>query len=135
MSSMLYYKARELFLTRGLDWVTDPLKLQLIDAQQYTPSPSHIYLSEIPIGARIHDAVELTGRTALNGTADADDITIVGVPADISVGALIVYRDSGDDSTSHLVGYLNNGNGLPFISNGNDIILTWNNGFNRIFGI
>lgn len=135
MSNMLYNKARELFLTGGIDWMNDTFKVQLVDTGNYTVSAAHQFLSDIPANARIHDPTTLSGKTATDGAADATDTLFTAVAAGTSIEAIVIYRESGAEGSNHLIAYIDTATGLPITPNGGDIIITWDNGVNKIFRV
>ena len=136
MANALYDKARERFLTGQLDWLTADIKVILVDAGAggaYTPNfTSHQYLSDVSAGARIATSGSLTSKTATGGAADAADVTFSAVTG-VSCEALILYKDTGDPNTSPLIAYIDSGTGLPITPNGGDVVVTWDNGLNKIF--
>jgi len=50
-----------------------------------------------------------------------------------SIEAIVLYKDTGTDSTSPLIAFIDTATGLPITPNGGDIIVTWDNGPNKIF--
>ena len=44
-----------------------------------------------------------------------------------------VLVDTGTDSTSPLIAFIDTATGLPITPNGGDIIVTWDNGPNKLF--
>lgn len=133
MSTFLYDKARERFLSGGLDWDSDTVKAVLVDTAAYTPDPAtDEFLSEIPAVDRIAVSAALTGKTVTAGVADAEDVTFPAVSGD-SVEAIVLFKDTGDPATSPLIAFLDNAVGLPFTPSGADVIVRWSDGANRIF--
>lgn len=134
MASGLYDKAREAFLSGTISWTTDNIKVVAVDAGTYSVSLStNQYLSDIAVGARIATSGNLASKTVTNGVADAADITLTAVSG-ASVEALVIYKDTGSAATSPLIAYLDSAvSGLPFTPNGGDIVITFDNGSNKIF--
>lgn len=133
MANTLYDKARELFLTAQIDWMTDNIKTILVDTGSYTANFStHQYLSDIPSASRIDPQVLLAGKAVTAGAADANDATFSSVSG-ASIEAIILYKDTGVEGTSPLIAYIDTATGLPITPNGGDIIVTWDNGTNKIF--
>lgn len=132
MANDLYAKAREKFATAQINWTTATIKVLLIDTGAYTPDlTNHEFLSSVPAPARIAGSAALTNKTATNGILDADNVTFSAVTG-VQSEALLLYIDTGSDSTSSLVMLIDTGSGLPITPNGGDIIVTWDNGVNRI---
>lgn len=133
MANTLYDKARELFLTAQIDWMTDNIKTILVDTGAYTANfASHQYLADVSAAARIGPQVLLAGKAVTAGAADANDCTFSSVSGP-SIEAIILYKDSGVEGTSPLIAYIDTATGLPITPNGGDIIVTWDNGTNKIF--
>jgi hypothetical protein len=133
MANTLYDEARRLFLEAGINWLTDDIKVVLVDAGAYTPNfTTHQNLADIGQSARITPGVLLTGKATTGGAADANDVTFSAVSGP-SIESIVIYRDSGSDATSKLIAWLDTATGLPITPNGGDIIVTWDNGANKIF--
>ena len=52
-----------------------------------------------------------------------------------SIEAIVIYVDTGTEATSPLIAYIDTATGLPITPNGGDIIVTWDNGVNKIFKV
>ena len=133
MANALYDKARERFLTGQFNWTTDSIKSVLVDTGAYTVSlTSHEFLSDISSSARVSTSGAFTGKTTTGGAADANDITFSSVSGP-SIEAIVIYADTGTEATSPLIAFIDTATGLPITPNGGDIIVTWDNGANKIF--
>ena len=135
MANTLYDLARQRFLEAQINWMTDTIKVLLVDTGAYTPQTSvHQYLSDIPTSARIAGPITLTAKSTTGGAADAADVTFTAVSG-TSIEAIIIYVDTGTESTSPLIAFIDTATGLPITPNGGDIIVTWDNGTNKIFKV
>lgn len=135
MANTLYDAARQRFLEAQINWMTDTVKVLLVDTGAYTPQTAvHQYLSDISGSARIAGPVTLTSKTTTGGAADAADATFTSVTGP-SIEAIVIYIDTGTESTSPLVAIIDTATGLPITPNGGDIIVTWDNGVNKIFKV
>lgn len=135
MANTLYDYARQRFLEAQINWMTDTIKVILVDTGAYTAQTSvHQYLSDIPTSARIAGPVTLTAKSTTGGAADAADITFTAVSG-ASIEAIIIYVDTGTEATSPLIAFIDTATGLPITPNGGDIIVTWDNGTNKIFKV
>lgn len=127
MANAIYPKAREKWALGEIDWVDDDIIVILLDLQGgtgYTYDDSHEFLSDVPADARVATA-SLTGKTAVNGVLDADDVTFPTVTGNQSE-ALVVVKDTGSDATSPLLIYIDTADsGLPVTPNGGDIDVKW----------
>ena len=133
MSSALYDKGREGFLSGAISWSSDTIKAVLVDAADYTVNlATHDNLDDVPGGARVATSGALGSKTVTNGVADAADVTFTAVTGDPSE-AIVIYKDTGTESTSRLIAYIDTATGLPVTPNGGDISVAWNDGANKIF--
>ena len=134
MANALYNKAREAFAKAQLNWETDTIKAVLVDTGAYTYSAAHQFISDVPSGARISSIQTMSGKTATDGACDANDLTFPSVSG-VSIEAIIIFKDTGTEATSPIIAYIDTATGLPITPNSGDIIITWDNGINRIFRI
>ncbi len=133
MANALYDKGREGFLDGSIDWDTDNIKVVLVDAADYTVDlVNHDNLDDIPAAARVATSANLASKTVTGGVADAADITFTAVTGDVCE-ALVIYKDTGVESTSRLIAYIDTATGLPVTPNGGDINVVWDSGVNKIF--
>lgn len=135
MANTLYDYGRQRFLEAQINWMTDTIKVLLVDTGTYTPNTSaHQYLSDISATSRIAGPVTLTSKSTTGGAADGADVTFISVSGQ-SIEAIVIYKDTGSEATSPLIAYIDTATGLPITPNGGDIIVTWDNGANRIFKV
>lgn len=133
MANSLYDEGRDQFLRGNLDWVNDTIKVTLVDTNDYTVDlANHQNYDDVPAAARVSEAA-LSGKSASgDGVADASDTTLTSVSGDESE-ALILWKDTGTESTSTLIAYIDTATGLPVTPNGGDITIAWDDGANKIF--
>lgn len=125
MANTLFDFARQRFLEAQINWMVDTIKVILVDTGAYTPQTAvHQYLSDISQSARIAGPVTLTSKTTTGGAADAADVTFTSVTGP-SIEAIVIYSDTGTESTSPLIAWIDTATGLPITPNGGDIIVTW----------
>lgn len=133
MSNALYDLGREKFLNGEIDWTDDYIKAALVDVADYTVNlATHEFLDDIPAGAIVATSDNMTGKTTTAGVADCDDFAFVSVTGD-PCEAIVFYKDTGTDSTSALIAYLDTATGLPVTPNGGDINVLISSGANRLF--
>lgn len=133
MANALYDKGREKFLNADIDWLTDDIKVVLVDTGAYTVALStHEFLSDVAGGARIATSGNLASKSSTNGVANAANVTFSAVTGAQSE-ALVIYKDTGSAATSPLIAYIDSATGLPVLPNGGDISITWDTGANKIF--
>lgn len=132
MANALYDTGRNAFLTGDVDWVSDTIKGVIVDSADYTvDTNADQFLSDIPAAARVATAT-LGSKTASDGVADAADLTFNNVTGD-QAEAVVLYKDTGVESTSQLIAYIDTATGLPVTPSGSDIVIQWSDGSNKIF--
>lgn len=113
MSTFKYNSAGDMFATAELDWATATIKAMLVSAG-YGALATHQFVSDVSPGAILVRTDELTNKQTNAGVCRGDipqlEAFLAGTPA---VG-LILYADTGDDTTSPLIYYSSDGPGFPF---------------------
>lgn len=113
----------------AIDLVNDTIKAVLVDTADYTVDlVNDANLEDIPAGGRLATAT-LANKSVSGRVFDADNPTFSGVTGDPGE-ALVLYKDTGDESTSRLIAYVD---GLSFTPDGNDIVASWSDGANKVF--
>lgn len=133
MANALYDKARQKFLEGSIHYLTDDIKVALVDSAEYTPDlENDEFLDDINGDAIVATSGNLGNKTSTAGVADADDITFEGVTGD-QAELLIVYKDTGVAGTSPLIAKIDTATGLPITPNTGDITIQWDALSNKIF--
>lgn len=134
MTTAVYDKFRQAALEgTGVQVLTANIKAVLVDNGAYTVNlATHEFLSDIPGGARISTSGNLTSKTSTAGVFDAADVTFTSVTG-ASIEDIVLYEDTGVAGTSRLICYIDSATGLPVTPSGGDILVTWDNGANKIF--
>lgn len=134
MANAFYTLGVEKFLKGSISWNSDTIDLQLIDDTNYTPNLStHEFLSDVSGTSYVGSATALSSKTTTGGRAGAGNTTISSVSSGSTVKYVLLYKSTGTAGTSPLICLLDTGNGLPFATNGGDIIVVWDSGANGIF--
>jgi hypothetical protein len=133
MANAIYTNAKNLMLTAGLDLSVVPITAVLVDAADYVFSDAHTSLADVPAIGRLASA-PLTTIVVAGNVFDADNILLNNVSGDVAE-AVILYHDTGVEATSSLIAYIDTGTGLPVTPTGADIVITWDNGENKIFAL
>lgn len=130
--SVIYDKGRQKFLEGSINWLTNNIKVCLVD-NTYTPDvAADEFLSDIPGGSIVATSGNLTSKTTTAGSADAADVTLTAISGP-TVSYAVVYKDTGSAATSPLIAFLDSGVGLPMTPNGGDIIIRWDDSTPKIF--
>lgn len=130
MANKLYPKFKQALLGAGVNLVTGTIKAQLIDSSAYAYADAHQFLSSVPVGARYGTPATLVNKTVVNGVFDADDALFTSVPAGATgttdkEEAIVLFRDTGDPTTSELILFIDTATGLPVTPNGGNIVVAW----------
>lgn len=130
MASAVYPKALQSFLTANpaIDVDTDTIKVAAVDlTADYTYSSSHQFKSSVTSYSGSTDAT-LASVTGTSGTMDAADLApawaSLAQSTTKTIGALVVYKDTGNAATSPLICYIELTSAVT--PNGGDINITWN---------
>ena len=133
MANALYDMGREGFLGGDIDWDANTIKVTLVDAADYTKDlAAHDFYNDITAGGRVATSGALASKTKTAGVADAADVTLSAVSGDQSE-QLVVWADSGVESTSRLILNIDTATGLPVTPNGGNITVQWDAGANKVF--
>lgn len=104
MATTVYPKARQ----RMLDELLGALKAVLVK-NTYTYNAAHDFLDDVTAGHRVATAT-LASVTTTDGVLDAADFSFTGVTGTVSeeANAIILYVDTGVESTSPIYAYVDN---------------------------
>lgn len=128
MANLIYPKYKEALIqgASNISLSTGNVKTVLVDLADYSYSATHQFLSDVAAAGRVATSANMTTKTTTNGLFDADDVSFSSVTGDQSE-ALIIYIDTGTESTSRLVAFFDTGvTGLPVTPNGGNINVAWN---------
>lgn len=118
MSTFKYAAGSQLLGTGGLDLLTANINAMLVSG---TYSPSMVkdqYVSDIPSGAILVRSGFLTSPKLTNGVF-AGNIPEIDAFLNVNlVVALVIFVDTGTDTTSTLLYYSSDGPGFPFVGEG-----------------
>ncbi len=133
MANAHYDNGLRNFLEGNIAWLTDNIKLVLVDGADYSPSlATHDALDDIPVAARVATSGNFAAKSSTGGIADAGDVTLTSVTGD-EFEYIAIFKDSGVEATSWLIGLIDTATNMPLIPNGGNVTVAWDNGANRIF--
>lgn len=133
MANALFDAGREAFLAGDLDWDANNIKLVFMDHTDDTPAPTtDDFLDDLLVAGRVGTSGNFATKTVTDGVADAADVVVTAVSGD-EFESIVIYEDSGVESTSNLIVFIDTATGLPTTPNGGDITVAWDAGANRIF--
>lgn len=143
MANALYDRARAMFLNAQINWTLDTIHCCLVEQgvspnlSSSTASIADIATTNRNFGTSGSAGKALTGlAVTAEGAADADDVTFTTVATSSPViGAIVLYKlvDPANETLNPTILWLDSATGLPITPNGGDIIVTWDNGTNKIF--
>ena len=133
MANALYPKAKEAFLNGSINMVANTVTIALVDTGVYTYSASHQFRNEVSNSAVI-SSTTLANKTITNGVFDADDATFSSVTG-ANCEALLIFQDTGIQTTPRLIAYIDSATGLPILPNGGDISVAFSSGSSKIFAL
>jgi hypothetical protein len=132
MSTFIYDKGRSSFLDGAIAFSSDTIKA-LLATSGYTASQSaDQFVSDIGGGNIVVRSAALSSKTSTAGVANAGNVTISSVSGS-AANAIVLYKDTGVDSSSRLIAYIDNYSGLPVTPNGGNITIAWPTDSNKIF--
>lgn len=134
MANTLYPKGREGFATAQINWLTDDIRLVLLDAT-YVYDDAHDFRSDIAAGAVVEESDLLSGKSATDGICDAADIVVTTVSGD-TITQIAVFKDTGVDATSRLILFYDATASsvlINLIPDGTGVRVRWSNGPLKMF--
>lgn len=135
MSNAMYATGLNAFATGAINWPSGGITISavLLDLTKYTANlTTDQFLSIIASPARVATATVAT-RTSTGGICFAAN-TLFSAVSGATVGAVVIYVNTGTDSTSQLICYLDTLSGIPVTPNGSNILIQWD-AVNGIFKI
>lgn len=136
MANALFDAGRNAFLTGSVNWPADTIKAMLVNVGTYVVNlATHDFVNDVPSGAiAARSAAAIPGRSATAGVANATTFAFTAVTGP-TIGAVIIYKDTGSDATSPLIAYLDTESTGPIniIPTGGDVTIVWDPGANKVF--
>lgn len=132
--SDIYPSARTLAATTGIGWLTDNIRIVLVDVA-YVYDEAHDFLDDVAAGARVATSGNLSSKTVSGGVCDAADVVFSSLTGD-DVTGIVVYNHTGVESTSDLLVYYDRystGSLINFVPGGGDATVRWSNGATKMF--
>lgn len=147
MANALYDKGREGFLDGSIDWDTDTIRVMPVRTSGGGSGPyytknlgTHEDLADIPdnsdcrpLGTGASKGTELATKTVTAGVANADPADLGLIASGDPFQLLVIYKDTGTQSTSRLIAAIDTATGLPLQPGGGSVVINWDTGTNKIF--
>jgi len=129
MANTSYPKGAQKMLGASIDFADDTIKACLLP-NTYTFSTAHEFVASL--GARIGTDQTLASKSITGGVLDAADLDFGTLAPGSTVKALVIYKDTGNTSTSPVLFYFDTVAGFPFDTNGGALTVPWDNGVKKI---
>jgi hypothetical protein len=136
MANSLYDIGRNGFLNGDIDFLNDTIKMALLK-NSYSPDLSgDEYYSDISSNV-VSIPQSLSGKSTSAGIANCSDVTFTAVPAGsptpTTIGYILIFKYTGNDSTSPLIALYDTASGLPIVTSNADITIKIDTGVNKLF--
>lgn len=128
MPNTTYPRGAEKIL-KGQITIATGVKAALM-ANTYTYSAAHEFLSDLT--GRVGTDQALANVVVAGGAVDADDLDFGTIAAGSTCNAIVLYKDTGNASTSPLIAYFDM---TSIVTNGGGVTVPWDNGPKKIFRI
>jgi len=132
MANYFYGKALENFASGNIAYLSNDIRMILVDAAEYTDSQNvDDALDDIAAGGRVAVSGNMAGKSCTLGALDASDVVFPAVSGD-QFEKIVGYKHTGTESTSWLINkYDTSVTGLPCAPNGGDITVALPNDSNK----
>ena len=140
MANALYKAGRTAFATGNIKWRStggDTISCMLT-TRLYSPDlKNDTTVSNIPVTARIgkdgNTDIDSMPRLSLispeDGICDANDVDFGIIPNGNEIKGLVIFKDMPTEKASTLIAYID----VDFISNGTQVVVSFDNGPDKIF--
>lgn len=132
MANRFFPKGAEKILKGAIRFDSDAIAVGLVPAA-YSYDAAHEFLSSV--GSLVGTAKTLGSPTVAGGVLDADDVAFGAIPPGSTVKALVMFKNTGNPSTSPLLCYFDEVTGFPFATNGAEVTTPWSDGPAKIFSL
>jgi hypothetical protein len=135
IGNRMYPSGRHRFLMGDTAWDTSTIRAALV--RNYTYSDAHTTLADVEANGDVitgGGTQTMTTVASSGGIADANDVTFTSISG-AAIDAVVIFHEvAAADASRFLLGYIDTAAGLPgLVPNGGNIVLTWDNGVNKIF--
>lgn len=138
MANALTNTGREGFLVASQGWKAGSVPgtwVPYIVGSMGNVAADIVFLSDITSAVWRARGTYLTSKTTASGIADAADTMVAGVGSAGSATAhyVVLVNETGASQTSLVGAVIDTASGLPFLPNGGDVNIVWDDGANKIF--
>jgi hypothetical protein len=130
MANLRYPLGMKALLDGDIDLLNDTIAVQLVDLADYTYDAAHQFLTSLSsglVGTKQTLASKTTTAVSSPPSAvfDAADVNFGNTTGD-SAEAVVIFKDTGNASTSPVIALIDTATGLPVLPNGGPINIIWN---------
>jgi hypothetical protein len=129
MANAIYdkYKTSLLTGTANVSLTTETVKISLINSGVENFITTDQFYSDVTVANGVISTATLANVSITDGVLDANDVRFLSVPdGSDAAEALLIWIDTADANTSHLVAWLDtNIDGLPITPDGSNVDITW----------
>lgn len=105
-------------------------------ASSWTPDPTDVFVTDIDVSHRPRPALQIGGRTLVDGAADCFDFAFPRVPVTGHIyQGVVIFQDTAIPATSRLAIFHDSAPEWPVTPNGGNIVVQIDAGVNRLFRI
>lgn len=136
MSNFIYNKTKESILNGNINMSTADIRVLFLKDTYFPNVNFDEYILDIAPEDISQRSIQLQNVTNILGVIDADDLLNYSYNGH-AFKALALYENTGSDSTSRLIAYIDTSVGLPFSGSEEALPLSiiWDNGINKIISI
>lgn len=125
MSTFKYYSASNAFGTAQINWFNDSICAMLV-GPGYSASQAHDnFVSDIPSAQIIVRSGPMTSMAINKGVCSGLIPQFNSLVSTTIAAALVIFKNTGNDTTSQLIYYSSDGLGFPFLPQGINYFVTF----------
>src|SRR4051794_29084508 len=130
MANAVFPLAKQAFLSGSINLTADTIKVALLPTSQTYSAANQFYSSYS--AAAVGTPQQITSPTVASGVFNGAGVTFTAVASGSTIGALLVYKDTGTTTTSPVIAWIDTTTGaLSLATNGGNIAITWDTGANK----
>lgn len=138
MANQLTNTGREGFLVASFGWKAGSVPgtwVPYIVGSMGNTISDIVFLSDITSAVWRARGTYLSSKTTASGIADAADtlVAAVGSAGSATAHYIVLVTETGASQTSQVCAVIDTATGLPFLPNGSDVNIVWDDGANKIF--
>lgn len=133
MANQFYAFGRQQLGSAAINLGSDTIVAMLCSAAYVANLATDQHVSDITAG--VVAVATLSGKAITGGVFTASNATFGLVGAGTIVTQMVIFKNTGVNSTSPLIFLINQASNLPLITDGGNVGVNWDTGVNGIFVI